>query len=96
MNRKEHLLTCLAEECAEVAQACCKALRFGIDDKGPGHTLTNAQYISREVNDVIALVEMLEEEGLLPRPSSFTEIEAKKAKVALFMEYAEQRGTLTA
>ncbi|WP_435626968.1 hypothetical protein [Candidatus Ferrigenium straubiae] len=95
MNRKEYLLTCLAEECAEVAQACSKALRFGLDDKRPNHTLTNAQYISAEINDVIALVKMLEEEGLLPRQNSFREIEAKKAKMEHFMEYAKQRGTLT-
>lgn len=28
MNRSEHLLSCLAEECAEVAQRVSKALRF--------------------------------------------------------------------
>ena len=29
MTREEHLLTIVAEECAEVAQRATKALRFG-------------------------------------------------------------------
>lgn len=97
MNKKEYLLTCLAEECAEVAQACSKALRFGLDDKGPNHTLTNAEHISSELNDVIALVKMLEDAGYMPRPHrhSLIAIEEKKIRVQQFMEYAEQRGTLT-
>jgi hypothetical protein len=32
MNITEHLLATLAEECAEVAQATSKALRFGLDE----------------------------------------------------------------
>lgn len=31
MNKAEHLLTCLAEECAEIQQAVSKALRFGVE-----------------------------------------------------------------
>jgi len=33
MNRMEHLLAVLAEECAEVAQRCSKAQRFGMHQK---------------------------------------------------------------
>ena len=32
MTREEHLLTIVAEECAEVAQRATKALRFGLTD----------------------------------------------------------------
>lgn len=93
MNQHEHLLTCLAEECAEVGQAVGKALRFGLNDKGPSHVLTNAEYIARELGDVLALVEMLQEHGLIPALDGM-HIGCKKAKVKHFMEYAEQRGTL--
>lgn len=96
MNRTEHLLSCLAEECAEVAQRVSKALRFGLAEVQPGQPLTNAQRIGQEFHDLLAVVEMLEEAGALDRPTgSTTAIERKKAKVLAFMEYAEQCGTLT-
>ena len=95
MNRTEHLLSCLAEECAEVAQRVSKALRFGLDEVQPGQPHTNAQRIGQEFNDLLAVVEMLEEEGTLERPTDTHAIERKKAKVLSFMEYAEQCGTLT-
>jgi NTP pyrophosphatase (non-canonical NTP hydrolase) len=96
MNKTEHLLTCLAEECAEVAQACSKALRFGLDDKGPNHALTNAEYISRELSEVLAVFELLVEHTsvLLPNPYDDKAMAEKKAKVLHYMEYAKQRGTL--
>lgn len=95
MNRTEHLLSCLAEECAEVAQRVSKALRFGLDEVQPGQPHTNAQRIGQEFHDLLAVVEMLEEEGSLDRPTDTHAIERKKAKVLAFMEYAEQCGTLT-
>jgi hypothetical protein len=53
MNIHEHLLTCLAEESGEIAQAAHKALRFGIDDGYPGTERTNRRDIVQEVNDLI-------------------------------------------
>jgi NTP pyrophosphatase (non-canonical NTP hydrolase) len=95
MNRTEHLLACLAEECAEVQHAVAKALRFGLNDGYPGAASTNAQDIAREFADVLAVVEMLEEAGALDRPTDTHAIERKKARVSEYMTYAEQCGTLT-
>ena len=95
MNRTEHLLACLAEECAEVQHAVAKALRFGLDDGYPGAASTNAQDIAREFQDVIALVEMLEDEGSLGCTTDLEAIERKKERVSRYMSYAEQRGVLT-
>ena len=94
MDRTEHLLVCLAEECGEVVQAVGKALRFGLEDSRPEAMATNAQDISREINDLIAVVELLEECGALPRHHTIRDIEAKKAKVEAFMKYAEECGRL--
>ena len=94
MNRTEHLLTCLAEECAEVQQAVAKALRFGLGDGYPGALTTNAQDISHEFSDVLAIIEMLEAENLIERQHDTHAIERKKGRVLAFMEYAEERGTL--
>lgn len=95
MNKTEHLLACLAEECAEVQHAVAKALRFGLDDGYPGAASTNAQDIAREFQDVLAVVEMLEEEGVLERPTDTHAIERKKARVNEYMGYAESVGALT-
>jgi hypothetical protein len=94
MNCSEHLLTCLAEECSEIAQEVAKALRFGLDDKKSGQDLTNAQRIAQEFNDLLAVYDMLRHEGLLPSPS--TAFAPKQMKVENFMQYAKARGTLAA
>lgn len=94
MNRTEHLLSCLAEECAEVAQRASKALRFGLAEIQPGQELTNAQRIGQEFHDLLAVMEMLEEAGALARPTDTHAIERKKAKILAYMEYAEQCGAL--
>jgi len=59
MNRSDHLLTILIEECAEVAQAASKALRFGAKNVGPKSTLTNAEIIVHEFNDLFGAMEKL-------------------------------------
>ena len=95
MNRTEHLLVCLAEECAEVQQAVSKALRFGLGDGYPGSGSTNAQDIARELMDLHAVMEMLVVAGLIVIPSDmFEKTCEKKARVMEYMDYAEERGTL--
>lgn len=94
MNKTEHLLVCLAEECAEVQQAVTKALRFGLTDGRPQSTATNAEDISAEFSDVLAIIELLEEEGVLSRMSDIHAVDRKKARVREFMAYAKVQGTL--
>ena len=85
LTEKEHLLSCLAEECAEVAQVVSKTLRFGIDNERSGKT--NLQKLNAEIADVFALIEMIAEAGI-PLQISRDDIEAKKLKLALYMEYS--------
>lgn len=94
MTKQEHLLTCLAEECAEVQQAVAKALRFGLTDGYPNTDRTNAGDIARELADLVAVAEMLEESGAVPRSHTLWDIEQKKAKVQTFLEYAKLKETL--
>ena len=95
MNRTEYLLTCLAEEAVEVAQRATKALRFGCDEVQPGQGLSNTQRIRQELNDLIAVAQMLEEAGVLVLPLEVDAIDRKKAKVAAFMEYSRSCGALS-
>ena len=95
MDRTEHLLTILAEECAEIAQRASKALRFGLDEVQPGQELSNEQRLWNELNDLAGVGEMLialRGRGGLSRDA----VEAKKAKVEAFLKYSEQCGTLAA
>ena len=96
MTKQEHLLSCLSEECCEVGHRVSKALRFGLDEIQPGQPLTNAERISQELNDLIAVAEMLEESGAVPRNQTLADIDRKKAKVETFLRYAEECGVLSA
>lgn len=103
MTRTEHLLTILAEECAEVAQRVSKALRFGLAEVEPGQPLTNAQRIMGEVNDLVAVYSMLAGPVVSPTTPLFEgsveewhrDVAAKQAKVQHYLAYSEVCGTLT-
>lgn len=103
MTRTEMLLTLLAEESAEVAQRCAKALRFGLAEVEPGQPLTNAQRIMAEVNDFIAVYQLLAGPVVSPttplfrgRPEDFmAAIVAKQQKVERYLSYSRECGTLT-
>lgn len=81
MNRLELLLTCLAEEASEVAQAASKMNRFAMHRVFPGRDNTNAQVTHLELDDLLAVVEMLNEEFVFGYEPSKANIAAKKIKV---------------
>ncbi len=103
MNKIEYLLTCVSEECSEVAKECSKALRFGLEDQltldpaGPRGTEgpTNRDKLVDELNDLLGVVMMLEQEGVIP--ANWMDQEKwhqKQAKVIRFMEYSARVGCL--
>jgi len=95
MNKKEHLLVCVNEECSEVAKAITKILRFGVDDRYPPISgTTNLEKLSEECTDVLAVLEMLEDAKIVQINRSRAAIELKKAKVFRYMDYARERKTL--
>lgn len=99
MNRTEHLLSCLAEECTEVGQRVSKALRFGLEEIQPGQALTNAERISEEFKDLSAVAYILMSEGILPpvtMAEALTHGEAKRQKIQRFMQLARETGALVA
>jgi hypothetical protein len=84
------LLVCLAEECAEIGQAACKALRFGLRDEYRGEGLWPEKDIAAELDDLRAIVELLEAEGL-GLASDPARIAAKKTKLAKMNAYADSK-----
>lgn len=97
MNKEQHLLVMLMEECDEVSQRASKALRFGINEVQEGQPLTNAQRIMYEFADLVAIVELLEEENLLGSDEVTFQraVALKKEKVKKWLSYSKSVGTLT-
>ncbi|MDT8992799.1 hypothetical protein RQP54_18140 [Curvibacter sp. APW13] len=98
MNRAEYLLVQAGSECNEIAHRASKALHFGLREVQPGQEASNAQRLVAEYIDLLAVMEMLEEDGLVHIPTGTElreQIAAKKAKVEKFIRFAaEQCGTV--
>lgn len=98
MNRLEHLLTILGEECSELHQEACKALRFGVDEQRDLPT-SNLERMQKEYNDLLAMIEMINDEifnvdraMLLHRDIHL--INAKREKVEKYLIYSKECGAL--
>lgn len=93
-TEKDHLLSTLAEECAEVIQRITKAQRWGLQEVQPGQELNNEQRIGYEVNDIYAVIDLLYERQGVVLLRDNEQVIAKKAKVLHFMQYAREIGEL--
>lgn len=61
---KEALLI-TQEECAEVTQAISKVFRFGFDSQWPIGTPPNRERLAEEVGDLLAMIDILVESGVI-------------------------------
>ncbi len=98
MTRHEHLLVILMEECAEVQKECAKALRFGLDDfYEPAGPETNRESIVREFDDLVATMDLLRHEEILPfeNEDNLRRQDAKVAKIEKYLKYSAEKGLLT-
>lgn len=90
MNLKENLLVTISEECAEISQAVSKALRFGCSTE-------NKCDIMIEFYQLCAMIEMCQEENVLPDWSIDKQDEIKsekKKKVLYFQDMSRTLGAL--
>jgi len=96
MNKQEHLLTVFQEELLEVAKELSKIKRFGLYglDLSKEASLTNLQKLEQEWNDLLAVLEMVEEEGIFFLHRDNNKIAMKKEKVRKFLEHSRMVGTL--
>jgi len=91
MNRREHLLTILGEECSELQQVCSKTLRFGLQDDYTG--ISKREWLELEYNDILAMVDMLKENGIEINRNE-TLITKKIAQVEKYLIVSKEKGTL--
>ena len=91
MNTKEkEVMDILQEECAEVIQAVSKCSRFGIDNYKPGKPLTNREHLEEELGDLLAMVDIMREMGIV----SWGNLEvAKVAKIEKLKKWSNIYGT---
>jgi NTP pyrophosphatase (non-canonical NTP hydrolase) len=66
MNEREReVMNILSEECAEVIQAISKCHRFGLDNYKPGKPKTNREHLEEELGDMLAMIDILKEMGVV-------------------------------
>lgn len=96
INKQEYLLVCLAEECAEIQKVVMKALRFGLDKGNPlgDEFISNHDEIQKELNDVVAVVDMLNTNGFTKIQLSLDAQKHKKEKINKYMEVSISCGIL--
>lgn len=95
MTKNENLLTILSEECVETAHRVSKAIRFTLEEIQPEQELTNAQRIVYEFNDILAVMEILQEEGVFDKVIDRDAIDKKKIKVAKYLAYSTKMGAVS-
>lgn len=75
------LLICLTEELCEIGQRVCKSQRFGLNEIQFGQLSTNEERIVYELADLEAVIEMLNEHGVLKaKQSDIDEMKILKRK----------------
>lgn len=92
MKNWQYLLLKLSEECNEVGQMASKNMHFGTEETQTGGVQTNRERLHAEINDLLAIIELLnEEEGFdfTPDPDK---IAFKKEKVNFYREYSRSLG----
>lgn len=98
MSVVDYLLSHLAQECNEVAIRCTKAQMFGLDEVQPGQEFTNRERITQELCDVLAMCDVLRDEGVMAdvilASRALPYLERKKAKAAKFSDYSRELGRL--
>ena len=96
MNRKQYLLSKLAEEANEVAQMALKCQQFGFDDRYPDNTSEkNSERLINELIDLQGIISMLINEKHLVFISKEQKIFRKIKKVNRYYLYAKQCGQIT-
>jgi NTP pyrophosphatase (non-canonical NTP hydrolase) len=89
-NQEREVMNILSEECAEVIQAISKCHRFGLNNYKPGKPKTNCEHLEEEIGDLLAMVDILLDIGVVNQVS--LEV-AKKAKIEKLKKWSNIYGS---
>jgi NTP pyrophosphatase (non-canonical NTP hydrolase) len=81
MNESDKEVMLIAqEECAEVTQAISKVFRFGFDGVYDGRT--NKDRLEEEIGDLVCMLQMMDDRGLIDWTRVSLAASAKKTKLS--------------
>jgi len=89
MDRLQYLLSKLAEEASEVSQIALKSQQFGLDEVYPKVGISNKERIHEELNDLMAIVGMLNDEFYFSFTNNFGHHLDKEDKVNRYFEVSK-------
>ena len=76
MNKRQEMLVITMEECAELSQACSKLIRF--EDE---RTTEDVKNLQDEIGDLMCMIEILKEKGLVDDKQIAERINVKREKL---------------
>ena len=80
MNKiQKEIMLIAQEECAEVTQAISKCFRFGFDSEY--NDRTNHQRLTEEIGDLLAMIDLMIEYGIIDESSANMASAQKKIKL---------------
>ena len=96
MNKEQSAFNQLMEECAEISIIASKIKRFGLDSYNPydPEQTTNRMLLIRELNDLMAAIEIINDRTDLDYKPDIKSIELKKQKVIHYENISSQLGYL--
>lgn len=95
MNHLQHLLLKLSEECNEVGQMSSKCMQFGLLESHPDLLENNKQRLHAELNDLLAIVDMLNAHFNFDYTPNQIQIGRKIEKVNKYLAYSVELGCVS-
>lgn len=92
MNNTQYLLTKLAEEASEITKIALKTAQFGPTERMLGQSFTNYERCHQELDDLVAIIAMLNKECGFNYHTNIQATEGKIAKVNKYREYSTHLG----
>ena len=89
-DRYQEALDILQEECAEVIVEISKCRRFGLNSVHYKTNLMHSTMLEREIGDVLAMIDILKEQGIISESALAEATQAKKEKLKQWSKIYEQ------
>lgn len=92
MNKLQYFLCKLAEEASEVSQIALKTQQFGLLERHPQMKENNLQRIHLELDDLNAIIDVLNENYSFEYSPNSENIKNKKEKLNKYLRYSINLG----